>query len=287
MSKMFEATLVADAKNGVAVICGFSSNVKITLIGASCEASVRSGTKDVQSISFRPAKGEEAVAAIRTLYRVYGKDAYYTEVEGLIRLYWKDDKLVVDLGPYFCRQDHPYRLGQVGENNILSVTTRGQVFSSRPNGYNLSCNKEKEEELLRTGVRFVDADLLCGYLVGNLTFEELEAVATGDQRTVEQIRYMKLQDDLCDALEKYGQIQEDHLALQEKHLKLQSDYLKISESNGILLQTMNTHIDQLKKWASDYSELRRKYDRTLGQKVKRLRDKWRNAFREPNGGGVM
>jgi hypothetical protein len=172
-------------RDGVVAINAIAGRT-LAFLGASCPASAIPGNDGLSSVTLSPNKGEDAVVALATFFDPGGKNKEIRE-GGLVRLYWEGDKLIVDTDKLFISPAD--RLGQVvPSGRILQVTTRGQTFA-------MSTADDKyrnmyEEPLTVRGARIVnDANLLCRYLVGQATFEELEAVASGDLRTAERIQF--------------------------------------------------------------------------------------------------
>ena len=185
---MSDMAICASVRDGVAVVNTFAGRT-LAFLGASCPASAIPGNDGLCSVTLSPNKGQDAVVALATYYN-HNKKSQEIREGGLICLRWEGDKLFVDVDkPFISPAD---RLGQVVPfGRILQVTTRGQTFamSTIEDQY----RKMYEDPLKLRGARIVnDANLLCRYLVGQATFEELEAVASGDQRSAEKIQITDL-----------------------------------------------------------------------------------------------
>lgn len=278
MSKsVFDGNVRIQGGSGNVTLGGYLPAFKVLLIGSSCSASLPSGMEG-SVVTFSPNRGKEAVAAIQVSI---GSGTYRDPIRlisGLIRIYWDGDKAVVDKGHFEPRTDC---LGQVSDSGDLIVTTQGQRFAT--------CHErkvgrgeevfEKRNQYLKVGIRIIDANranLLCQYLVGQATFEELEAVASSDLRTAEQIRIRKLEEEIghLNARSKA----EESLVSKVECLTIRNSYLE-SELAKIT--------EQLSKARSEKNELRKKYadawervmllqnqlDRTLGARWRRFWDK--------------
>lgn len=197
----------ASSQDGVAVIEVLNGSTTLAFLGASCPASAIPGNDGLSSITLSPNKGEEAVVALTTYTRYGGKNPDIS-AGGLIRLRWEGDKLFVDTDKLFISLAD--RLGQVVPNGrILLVRTQGQMF-----GLSIAepqYRDKYERVLLMTGddLRIVhDANLLCRYLVGRATFEELEAVAVEDYRTADEKRIAELEEVVRAEKERTARVQE-------------------------------------------------------------------------------
>jgi len=285
-------------KDGVAVLSGINGITKITFLGASCTSSVKPGECSLDCVTLLPLKNVDAVVALTTIYGSNSKGSSSVHSGGLVKLVWRDEKLFIDMDDVFMSPTD--RLGQVVEQSgDIFVTTNGQMFGTcrdQWGSYDLRSWTNKKDAYVKKGIRIVDdASLICRYLAGQATLAELEAAASGDLRTAEYVRYIKLQTDFCEALEKYGKLQDEHLALQERFLTFQDGLAKVekeSSRGALLLREIYANVrienDRLQ---GENLNLRNELASKFGARVKKffgdLRDKCRNAFREPNNGGVM
>jgi hypothetical protein len=172
------------------------------VIAASCTCSVLPGCHgEVSSVTLSPKKEEDAVVAV--IQRVsYSKQE--DMISGyLLGLKWEGGKLIVDTEKQFS----PFadKLGQVMPDRLgygaLQVTTAGQVFCYTFGTF----ASDHEKAFLEQGGRMVkDPGLLCRYLVNRASIEELDAAATGDLRSAEQVRINTLCVELDRAV-KHGQ----------------------------------------------------------------------------------
>lgn len=222
--------LRVSVSDGIAVISGLNSTTKITLIGASCTASVKPGAYNLDSVTLVPKKGESAVVAVITDYNSMTKGMSLITVGGLILLDWKNGKLFVNKDDDFVSPVD--RLGQVHVyEKDLSVTTHGQEFNTARDswdGIHPDYLAQKRDRLLKKGVRIVDdPTLLCRYLVGQASFEELEAVASGDLRSAEQIRIAEYTNQVGDLVKRLELMVEQRNAFAEHNGSL------LSENKGL------------------------------------------------------
>ncbi len=181
---------------GTVTLYGGSSSWTVNFIGSSCQASAPAGAHDLTSVTFTPAIGKREVVAL-CMVHADGKSGVQW-ICGLVGLTLDGDKIHVDLGFPFERD----RLGQVTADGKLTVTTEGQrFFYSEGFAENTRRHLSKEpEQCLLQGVRLVNSpNLLCRYLVGQADIRELEAAASGDMRTAEQIRLANVQAELREA----------------------------------------------------------------------------------------
>jgi hypothetical protein len=148
------------------------------------------------------------------------------------------------------------RLGQIHVyEKDLSVNTRGQEFNTAHDawgGIHADYLANKRDPLLKKGIRIVDdANLLCRYLVGQATLKELEAEASGDQRTVEQILIARLQYEVCLAEQVNANFRFAHAALVAKLTLAEGEIRRLSRIEG------------------DRNDLQAKLDATLVAKTKK------------------
>jgi hypothetical protein len=260
MSKgVFDGMVSVSVDNGTVVLGGYGADFSVNLIGSSCVTGAIPGNKRLSTVSFAPNKGEEAVVALCVNYGTYRKGDTLTYLRSFLRLYWDGNKLIADLSQYICPSD---RMGQITAEDDLIVATKGQRFSSLPNGLYESHRQERKQELLKQGVRIVDdANLLCRYLVGQATFEELEAVASGDMRTAEQIQLANKQAEMVGLQGKYSELQEKY-----RHL-LGRDSTQAEENDLFRMQLEEAKQEQ-DKLQNDIKGLKSRLDRTLGARVR-------------------
>lgn len=243
----------AVAVDGVVVISCLNSNTKIHFVGASCLASVMPDSHCLESVTLSPEKDQKAVVALTTTCQYAKSPTLFSG--GILELCWKDGKLFVNCDKDFVSPAD--RLGQVlvGPGEML-VSTRGQVFSTCGNKWGQGGEKYYEQEKAdyrAKGTRIVpDANLLCRYLVGRATFEELEAVASGDMRTAEQIEINSLRTLLTNAGNRL-----------------------ISENNRLNAEMREAYAEmtRLKDIEQERNTLKVKLDATLGARIKRFRER--------------
>lgn len=148
-------------------------------VGASCPASVEAGTRRHSSITFVVTKGKRGIIALH-MDLCHGKcpDQSFMVI---IPIEWECGKVLLDLdNPFLSRPD---RVGQVTQyesavvpNHDLRVTAEGKKFST----CSTYCNDDvvttkKMQRLQADGYAIVsDANLLCRFLIGEATLEEVE-----------------------------------------------------------------------------------------------------------------
>jgi hypothetical protein len=253
-SSSMNTQIKVSAKNGVASIMALNENTQILFLGASCSCSAQPDQGGIDVLTVAPNKGEQAVVALITICKYHKAETLI--VGGLVYLYWKDDRLMVDYDVGFVSPAD--RLGQVIATYIgggrLQVIVNGQVFFCT-GGYD---SHAKMEQGKKEGHRFVsDCNLLCRYLVGQATFEELEAAASGDLRSAEQIQLDQAQEQIRNLTEECGVFQ--------KTIAGQVQNIAILESG---LRIANSQIDQL----SERGQLKTQIANSFGTRV-------RNFFR--------
>jgi hypothetical protein len=196
---IFKGMMSASVKDGTVVLGGYTSDFSVTLVGSSCSASVLPGVRGLSTVSLAPDSGQEAVVALCIRLGSRRKGDCITDLRGFLGLRWEGPKLIVDFGQYICPS---YCLGQVTDSEDLMVTTHGQVFSTCRNEWIPGAEQyyeKKKQGMLAKRIRIVeDANLLCRYLVGQATFEELDLAASGDLRKAGQIRINGLQVEMCE-----------------------------------------------------------------------------------------
>lgn len=161
-------------KNKTVTITG-KFETKITFLGSSCSASVNPG-ENIDSFSLFP--GEEAVCAVQISYWVTsGKYAGWEYRHFLLQISLGDDgNPQVELEHAFVPK--PDRLGQIVPEAGLTVRI-GEEFFLAPLLVS-SCDTEEKLTALRTQYRLVankDANLLCRFIAGKATPEEVKAAA--------------------------------------------------------------------------------------------------------------
>lgn len=161
-----------------------TSNVTIRLVGSSCRASCPVPSSSLNSVVFVLQKGQDAVVAITVIHDP-GAKSQNTYVRQIVGLKWINEKVVIDLDTPFLSPEG--RLGNIDSQDDLMVQVGEQwfvaVFDNWHGRYSENY-KEKKDKALKAGYRLVDdPNLLCRYLIGEATVEELEVAATADRRT--------------------------------------------------------------------------------------------------------
>jgi len=192
---------VAPSEDGVIVIRCLNLNTQMRFVGASCIASVKPGADDLDSVTLSVCNNQPAVVALSTTTSC----TPFIDNGGIMKIHWDGGKLIVDRDKdFFPPAD---RLAQVNiRSGDFSVTTHGQMFSTCVDsweGQQPELLAQKREGLLGQGMRIVngDANLLCRFLVDQATFEELEACASSDLRTAEQIQLGNQMRQIADLLD--------------------------------------------------------------------------------------
>ena len=212
-------------ENGSAVI-DLKYSGWLMLIGASCKVSITPMTKYLNSISFAVPEGQKAVIAITAVHVLQGKHSQEEHGRFLIPVFWKEKTLMVDLEQPFV--PHPDRLGQITCDEDLLVWVGEQKFiACPPHVLGKADLKKKREKLIAEGYRVVDdPNLLCRYMVGQATVEDLKAAATLDRRSQVERELAGTKTSLDTALEVISQLRcklvierndRDFLALQLKN----------------------------------------------------------------------
>ena len=256
MSGLYIRSLV---KDGVAVISVINGSTTMTFLGASCISSVRPGTDRLNSITLSPSKGEKAVVALIT-YCMYSKQPNII-IGGLVDLRWDGDKLIVEEREFISPPD---RLGQVMPGiRTLQVTTKGQTFAA--------CWKSYAEELEKQGVRIVeDANMLCRYLVNLASFEELEAVASGDLRTRYEIETTNLKLELRQRREEIARLVARCKSDEEMLKKKNQQIMDLMEELEASKATTESFENEFKRVRDEGFALRTELNNTVGAKWRKF-----------------
>jgi hypothetical protein len=198
------------------VINGYSANT-IKLVGTSVFASVNPGTI-TSSITFQPAKpGIVALLVYADNYRQKGCGA--PNVGFIFWIREKEGRFYVDeesLG-----QTASGRLGAISSYSCLEVRAEGRMFLNR--------NPASYEEY--TDFRIADSNVLCQFLAGDITLEELEANASEleeDKAAAEKLPLVEAE--LKGKLENIERLVEDFRTYREKQHALSKELWEVSRS---------------------------------------------------------
>ncbi len=192
-------TLNVQVDNGGALVSVVQTrgHARMAFIGASCNASALPGSNHIKSVSIAPKKGNKAVVALY-IYHEVNKQSQSTRQ--FFVLYWQGEKLVVDLDTEFVPGSE--RLCQLDNENHILVTTRGQRFVAVfPHCLGKEHTNKWKQEFIDKGCRLVEPETLCRYIVGDISFEDLEAVATMDRRFLCERENAKLAVELSKTVE--------------------------------------------------------------------------------------
>ncbi len=173
------------SKDGVGVI-RVDGTGQVVFVGASCATSAVPFTR-THDLTISPLGKENGVVAlviVKESRTGKGATTHWDNYQFLVPFSWDEGKLEID-------DEHPFlpmpdRLGQINSAYDLMVSTAGQRFSTCRNEWvdpNHPAYLKKKSDLLEQGVRIIDdPNLLCRFLVGQATLENLESVATMDKR---------------------------------------------------------------------------------------------------------
>jgi hypothetical protein len=267
-------------QDGVVVLGAQNEHMTLAFLGASCPASVSPGTSSLSSVTLSPRKGEDAVVALINRCQYTGSKTADFVQGGLVRLGWEKNKIIVKTDEPFV--SCPSRLGQVIPDYLghgsLQVKTAGQTFCFTFGNF----ASGRKKEFLNQGCRMVeDADMLCRYLVDKAGIEELEAAASGDLRTAEQIRNNKLQSEL-DRLVTRGdkavrrmqeEIEEQVTERNRICRLLEKEHDRCRNLEAELVKTLRERGDLQAR----VDEVQAKLDATPGARLKRFWEKVRTA----------
>ena len=265
--------LYGSGENGVAFVCCVGGpGMSINFVGASCPASVVPGTDGSSKIQFSPVRGREDVAALVVVHNDGRRGCLKTA--GFVRFRWAREKVEVDLGIFVSKMG----LVQVMPNGDLLVTTHGQKFGTCHSRYDGrgECFKTKKEFFLKAGCRIVDdPDLLCRYLIGHATFGELEAVASKDLHTAEQIQIAGLEERVDRISREWFKTRE---LLESETRRNEELLVTIGEADAKITQLrydlnsarkVRNELNQLYENAcGEITNLNNKLNRTLGDRIR-------------------
>jgi len=261
--------------NGVAVVSVPNELFRLHFVGATCTASARPGTGGHNSISLAKASEDEAIVALVITHRSPQKFVNDIRDGVILRLSWKNGLVTVHKDEDFVSPAD--RLAQVdGETYELQVTTHGQMFSLCRNVWGNDIDRSflnKRQAYRNKGLRIVDdANLLCRYVINQASFEELEAAASDDLRSAEQIRYHELQTECQELFDEnlglefdLSRLREECEASLQEFRSLNCRYQAEREKNQVLLTETEAQKQEI-------ADLHRELEATLGARFRRLVD---------------
>lgn len=222
-----------------------SGRALIDFVGASCPASVQPGTRGHSSITFTMTRGESGIIALHMdLSHPKWPDQSFTAI---IPISWDCGKVIVDLdNPFVSSTDCVGQVAQyekgVVSNHDLRVTAGKKRFST----CSVYCNddkltSEKMQKLQADGYNIVsDARLLCRFLVGDATLDEVEkaviaepvdVAALQEQNALLSLEVATLKVDKESVIKRANQLNEMYQRAQGNLEALQSEHRKLQEAH--------------------------------------------------------
>lgn len=187
-------------EHGSVLLSVASTSSMINFIGASCPASVGPITHGLTSVTVAPQKGKKGLVALQVWHKPIGGHDPNRDLCYLLPT-THDSRPFVELAdPFIPTADH---LAQLMDSGLL-VTVGDEKFVA-PNFCSDNADGLAEMKALwaKQETKVVnDPNLLCRFLAGDATLEEVSAVAKASQ-SVEDLpaKYAALES-LCDELEK-------------------------------------------------------------------------------------
>jgi hypothetical protein len=229
--------------------------------GASCIASLPpNGGGRVNMVSVSIPHGQQAVVALNATKAVADDRGrtHYEEGSFLIPIIWEDNKMVVDLDSPFIAA--PDRLGQIDEQSRLVVTVGNQRFASSlcvdEPANSLKINGDGAI-LVEKGFRFVkDPNLLCKFLVGDISLDMLEEAASPDGRSASEIELDGLREQHHKDVETIG-LQALEIRSLELDLQKVREHLLAEKNGNKTLENEKTDLEaEIRKFRAGFNEAR-------------------------------
>ncbi|MDD4900903.1 MAG: hypothetical protein PHS62_02195 [Patescibacteria group bacterium] len=209
-SKLFINRVAAQQNPDSVFVLPDFSGAHIRLLGASCKTDIAPSGNWVDSVTFFPATGRSAIVAL--MVRNAEKSPGDWNRSFFLKITWREGKPWINLDEaWVSPADRPGHASEWGVTVQINDVTYSSVFSD-----------EKRQSPTRRFVR--DGNLLCRYLIGDATTDEVQAAAQAFQE--EQAwpaKYAALEQQCAEAAEEEAKAWvARHTALEEKVASLRN-----------------------------------------------------------------